>query len=65
MGDYEENVEITFSGLGRHVEFKIYASVSGGHADSFFGVREFQEDILAKYYVFSNGDFCKDIQSVS
>jgi hypothetical protein len=26
-----------------------HASVSGGHADSFFGVREFQEDFLAKY----------------
>jgi hypothetical protein len=64
MGDYEENVKITFSGLGRRVEFKIYAGVSGGHADSSFGVKEFQEDVLAKY-IFSNVDLCKNIQSVS
>jgi hypothetical protein len=64
LGDYEENVKITFSWLGRRVEFKIYASVSGGHAGSFFGIREFQ-DVLAKYNIFSNVDLCKGIQSVS
>jgi hypothetical protein len=47
-----------------NVKFKIYASVSGGLADSFFGVREFQEGVLAKY-IFSNVDLCKGIQSVS
>jgi hypothetical protein len=62
VGDYEENIEITFSRLGRRVEFKIYASISGGHADSFFAVREFQEDVLAKY-IFSNVDLYKGIQS--
>jgi hypothetical protein len=64
VGGYEENVEITFSVLGRRVEFKTFSDVPGGHADSLFGVREF-EDVLAKYYILSNVDLCKDIQSVS
>jgi len=47
------------------MEFKIYANVSGGHADSFFGVREFEEDIFTEYYIFSNVALSEGVQSVS
>jgi hypothetical protein len=64
VGGYEENVEITFSGLGCRVEFKIFADVSGGHATSSSGSGNFKK-MFSQNIIFLVTLICVRIFSLS